>query len=158
MDELCFPIVGAVEKYLNRKDIRRQLGVNKSVSAFKTCSKKTEQDFASSGDPWISTTNQVVYLLNKGVSVLIFAGEYDWIWYVPVVVIFDSQQLGRYPELAYFKIFWMGWSAILSLFVKSSVVCWRETSRYDTESREFNLVTVAKAGHMVRPSFTTLTY
>jgi Serine carboxypeptidase len=76
-------IAGAVEKYLNRKDIRRQLGVSESVTAFETCNEKTEQEFARRGDQWISTTNQVVYLLDKGVSILIFAGEYDWIWYIP---------------------------------------------------------------------------
>jgi hypothetical protein len=76
-------MAGAMEKYLNRDDVRRQIGVNESVPAFKICNDKTEEDFARRGDSLISTTNQVIYLLDKGISVLIFAGEYDWIWYIP---------------------------------------------------------------------------
>jgi len=69
-------------KYLNRKDIQRELGVDSSNVYFQACSDKVGEDFSKNGDELTSTTSEVIYLLNKSVPVLIYAGEYDWIWYL----------------------------------------------------------------------------
>ena len=74
--------MGKVARYLNRKDIQRKLGVNSSlVPDFVACSEKVGEAFSKKGDELTSTTSEVIYLLNKGIPVLIYAGEYDWIWY-----------------------------------------------------------------------------
>jgi cathepsin A (carboxypeptidase C) len=80
-DKSCFPIEPLIEKYLNRPDVRRQLGVDDSVPEFEICSNKILREFNQNGDKYISTTAEVVSLLEKQVSVLIYAGEFDWIWY-----------------------------------------------------------------------------
>ena len=80
-ENLCFPLVGKVMKYLNRKDIQRELGVNSSkVPYFEACSEKVGKAFSKKGDELTSTTSEVIYLLDKGILVLVYAGEYDWIW------------------------------------------------------------------------------
>jgi cathepsin A (carboxypeptidase C) len=83
-DNLCFPLLAKIIKYLNRKDIQKELGVNSSlVPSFEACSEKVGEDFSKKGDELTSTTAEVIYLLDKGIPVLIYAGEYDWIWYHP---------------------------------------------------------------------------
>jgi hypothetical protein len=73
-DKSCFPIEGLIEEYLNR---RHQLGVDDSVPEFEICSNKILNEFNQNGDKYISTTAEVVLLLEKEVSVLIYAGEFD---------------------------------------------------------------------------------
>ena len=67
-----------VQKYLNRKDVRRQLGVSDSVLEFRACNGKIEEEFNRNGELFRTTTAEIVYLLDNKVSVLIYAGEFDW--------------------------------------------------------------------------------
>jgi hypothetical protein len=54
--------------------------VDNSFGKFHTCSNPVYKEFIKSGDELVRMTPQVVYLLEKGLQVLIYAGEYDWIW------------------------------------------------------------------------------
>lgn len=80
-DNSCFPIERLIKKYLNRRDVRHQLGVNDSVPEFEICSDKILNEFNHNGDKFTATTVEIVFLLENQVSVLIYAGEFDWIWY-----------------------------------------------------------------------------
>ena len=69
-----------VQKYLNRHDVRSQLGVDKSFGKYEVCSESVSEEFTKTGDLLFSMTSEVIFLLESGLRVLIYAGEYDWIW------------------------------------------------------------------------------
>lgn len=73
--ELCYDF-SDVDEYLNRRDVKEALGVHKP---WQECSHLVDLALVYGGD-WMKAYNhQVAHLLDSGVKVLIYAGEYDFI-------------------------------------------------------------------------------
>ncbi|KAH7911548.1 Alpha/Beta hydrolase protein, partial [Hygrophoropsis aurantiaca] len=78
-DTLCYPETKTIPQYLNRPDIRALLGVDPSlpenigVVAF-----PVNIAFGEAMDTYHVTVEYVAALLERGIRVLIYAGEHDW--------------------------------------------------------------------------------
>ncbi|SGZ17102.1 BQ5605_C020g09095 [Microbotryum silenes-dioicae] len=72
-----------VAKWLNRADIRHQLGVDNEVSGgvkrFIGCSDPVGFRFSTTGDQSKATYPHVTHMVENGVRTLIYAGKRDWI-------------------------------------------------------------------------------
>lgn len=75
--ELCYDF-SDVDEYLNRKDVKEALGVP-LVKPWQECSHLVDLAMVYGGDWMKSYNHQVANLLESGVKVLIYAGEYDFI-------------------------------------------------------------------------------
>ena len=74
--QLCYDFSN-IEKYLNREDVQKALGVKKDTWA--DCNPIVELALVYSGD-WMKTyAKQVTSILEAGSKVLIYAGEYDFV-------------------------------------------------------------------------------
>jgi cathepsin A (carboxypeptidase C) len=80
-NDLCYPILSAIETYLNRPDVMAELGVQ--VDEYKSCNMQVNQDFFMAGDWMRPYHKEVAPLLAEGVKVLVYAGDADFIcnWY-----------------------------------------------------------------------------
>ncbi|KAJ2628152.1 hypothetical protein IW137_005474, partial [Coemansia sp. RSA 1287] len=78
---LCYPIMGDIDAYLNNPDVQKELGSD--VSKFESCSQKTYSGFMLSGDWMKPYVRELPPLLEAGIRVLIYAGDADFIcnWY-----------------------------------------------------------------------------
>ncbi|KAJ2500988.1 hypothetical protein GGH96_002305 [Coemansia sp. RSA 1972] len=78
---LCYPIMGDIDAYLNSPDVQKELGSD--VSKFESCSQKTYSGFMLSGDWMKPYVRELPPLLEAGIRVLIYAGDADFIcnWY-----------------------------------------------------------------------------
>jgi len=74
----CYPIMGAIEKYLNRKDVRATLGVDPAVGNYTVVAMFVTKDFRAQLDQMYPTQYYVAGLLERGIDVLIYVGTYDW--------------------------------------------------------------------------------
>ncbi|RUS32233.1 hypothetical protein BC938DRAFT_475974 [Jimgerdemannia flammicorona] len=78
---LCYEILGAIQTYLNREDVKNELGVK--VTKYESCNMEINFRFQLAGDwmrPYHRSLNPV---LEDGIRVLIYAGDADFIcnWY-----------------------------------------------------------------------------
>ncbi|KAG8928674.1 hypothetical protein FRC02_006619 [Tulasnella sp. 418] len=78
-ETICYPISTRIVKYLNQKSIRKELGVDPSVTGFSAVSWSINSLFAQNLDEEHPTEYHVAGLLERGTRVLIYAGTYDWI-------------------------------------------------------------------------------
>jgi cathepsin A (carboxypeptidase C) len=76
-DNMCYANLDGIQRYLNRPEIWQALEVPKAVGKYKDASDEINEAFTVSGDKGISTQQQVLYLLEVGVDVLIYQGMYD---------------------------------------------------------------------------------
>ena len=67
------------EVYLNRKDIRKTLGIDESFGNYSQISLEVNSAFWAAGDGFHQTQHYVAELLERGVRVLIYAGEFDFV-------------------------------------------------------------------------------
>ncbi|KAJ3076756.1 hypothetical protein HDU98_000636 [Podochytrium sp. JEL0797] len=73
---LCYSILGDIESYLNRADVQEALGTDVE---YKGCNMEVNQRFMMAGDWMRPYVNLVPDILDQGVSVLIYAGDADFI-------------------------------------------------------------------------------
>ncbi|KAF8632418.1 hypothetical protein AX17_004859 [Amanita inopinata Kibby_2008] len=80
-DTLCYPVTKHISSYLDQPSVRAQLGVDPFLSStnFSSCSWDVNSAFASTLDEYHQTQLYISALLERGVSVLIYVGTYDWI-------------------------------------------------------------------------------
>jgi len=79
-----------IEGYLNREDVRNELGVDKS---YKSCNMDVNKAFALQGDIMKPYHMTLQGLLDNGISVLIYAGKYPlflslFFYYIILIFIF----------------------------------------------------------------------
>lgn len=67
-----------IEEHVNSPGFKQALGVDSSYK-FRTCNMELNVRFALSGDFSTDYSAHIAYLLNKGVSVLVYAGDADFI-------------------------------------------------------------------------------
>ncbi|EPS98584.1 hypothetical protein FOMPIDRAFT_1024590 [Fomitopsis schrenkii] len=79
-ETLCYPVTKAIGAYLDRPDVREQIGVDPSLSAnFSSCSNEVGAAFTAANDDMFPTQFYIAALLERGVRVLIYVGANDWI-------------------------------------------------------------------------------
>ena len=76
-DDLCYLEAKWVEAYLNQPHVFEALHVPKAVGKYSIYNMHVEYAFALTGDQGISLQPQVLYLLEHGVDVLFYQGNYD---------------------------------------------------------------------------------
>ncbi|CAG8560710.1 11044_t:CDS:2 [Paraglomus brasilianum] len=77
-NSLCYPILESIEKYLNREEVKRQLGVDPGIH-YKSCNHDVNFRFMMAGD-WMHPYHELLpKVLDAGVRVLIYAGDADYI-------------------------------------------------------------------------------
>jgi len=77
-NSLCYPLLDSIEKYLNREDVKRKLGVDPGIR-YKSCNHDVNFRFSMAGD-WMHPYHQLVpKLLESGIRVLVYAGDADYI-------------------------------------------------------------------------------
>ncbi|KAL1925785.1 uncharacterized protein VTP21DRAFT_668 [Calcarisporiella thermophila] len=78
---LCYDIIPAIEKYLNREDVKRAVGAK--VDRYEGCNNQINFQFLMAGDWMLPFHKKLPPLLEDGVRVLIYAGDADYIcnWY-----------------------------------------------------------------------------
>ncbi|KIY47803.1 alpha/beta-hydrolase [Fistulina hepatica ATCC 64428] len=79
-ESLCYPVTKVISSFLDRSDIRAQLGVDPAVSTnFTSCSAKVATAFGTTLDSFYPSTGHIEALLERGVHILLYVGSYDWI-------------------------------------------------------------------------------
>ncbi|KAI9802120.1 MAG: hypothetical protein M1833_002041 [Piccolia ochrophora] len=73
---LCYSELGYISKWLNKKDVQEELGVE--VSSYESCNFDINRNFLFQGD-WMLPIQRVVPGLLKEIPVLIYAGDADFI-------------------------------------------------------------------------------
>ena len=92
---LCYDILGAIETYLNRRDVMKQLGVE--VDRYQSCNMNINQGFFQAGDWMRPYHRELPPLLAEGVRVLNYAGDADFIcnWYGNKAWSLDLDWIGK---------------------------------------------------------------
>ncbi|KDR70098.1 hypothetical protein GALMADRAFT_76614 [Galerina marginata CBS 339.88] len=80
-ETLCYPVTKHISSYLDRPDVRSQLGVDPILAGtnFSSCSSEVGLGFLRNMDEFHPTQHYVAALLDRGVKALIYVGAYDWI-------------------------------------------------------------------------------
>ena len=79
-DTLCYPITRQISSFLDRKDVREKIGVDPSITTnFSSCNNAVGARFAYTQDHTFPTQYYIAALLERGVRVLLYVGDYDWI-------------------------------------------------------------------------------
>ncbi|RKP39608.1 Alpha/Beta hydrolase protein [Dimargaris cristalligena] len=78
---LCYPIIGAIEKYLNRPEVKAELGAD--VEKYQGCNMNVNMGFNLAGDWMKPYMRYLPELLESGIRILVYAGDADFIcnWY-----------------------------------------------------------------------------
>ncbi|KAI0696431.1 serine carboxypeptidase [Cytidiella melzeri] len=80
VETLCYPVTKKIGKYLEKPEVRKQIGVDPSLSAnFTGCSWDLRTRFRITHDHYNPTQYYLGALLDRGVRVLVYVGENDWI-------------------------------------------------------------------------------
>ncbi|KAI9306874.1 Alpha/Beta hydrolase protein [Cunninghamella echinulata] len=74
---LCYEILESVQKYLNRDDVKKEVGAK--VEQYESCNMQINFRFSLAGDWMRPYVNDVPPLLEDGIRVLIYAGDADFI-------------------------------------------------------------------------------
>jgi len=77
VNPLCYDEMNWIENYLNRDDIRSELGVPSDMK-FESCNNDVNRAFQMSGDNMHNSAALIPDILNNGVRLLIYAGEDDF--------------------------------------------------------------------------------
>ncbi|OZJ02684.1 hypothetical protein BZG36_04056 [Bifiguratus adelaidae] len=78
-NDLCYDLIGDIQSYANRPDVRQALGVDEKVQKYESCSDSVGFRFGLSGDHSRNHVKNFPVLLAEGIRVLIYAGDKDWI-------------------------------------------------------------------------------
>jgi len=73
---LCYPKMQAIEAFMNKPEIKKELGVPAKVD-FQSCNMQVNQAFLLHGDSMHDSAKQLIPMIDDGIRVLIYAGEAD---------------------------------------------------------------------------------
>ncbi|KAK9763844.1 hypothetical protein K7432_009137 [Basidiobolus ranarum] len=133
---LCYDIEAGIDIWLNRPEIRSELGVAKEVGKFESCSNAVGDNFSKTPDNMLNFADRLPVLLKAGIRVLLYAGDADFIcnWMGNKAVALGIQ-----------------WSGTQN-FNGANDTLWRVNGTDAGEVRTYDKLTFArvfKAGHMV---------
>ncbi|KZO96589.1 serine carboxypeptidase [Calocera viscosa TUFC12733] len=78
-ETLCYPVTKKIGSYLNMNSTRKLLGVDDKVKTFSSCSTEVGMGFNRRSDMYAPGPYYISGLLERGISILIYVGTYDWI-------------------------------------------------------------------------------
>ncbi|EKM57984.1 uncharacterized protein PHACADRAFT_206831 [Phanerochaete carnosa HHB-10118-sp] len=79
-DSLCYPITKKISSFLDRAGVRKTLGIDPSTqSNFSACNDDVNRRFSASLDHVFPAEYYLEALLERGIKVLIYVGDYDWV-------------------------------------------------------------------------------
>ncbi|KAK8845458.1 hypothetical protein IAR55_006171 [Kwoniella newhampshirensis] len=78
-DSLCYPVTKKITKYLDLPDVRKALGVDSTVGNYSSCNGPVGMNFALNLDLTGQTWLYVAQLLHRGIRVLNYVGQRDFI-------------------------------------------------------------------------------
>ncbi|EUC30149.1 hypothetical protein COCVIDRAFT_21516 [Bipolaris victoriae FI3] len=144
-DELCYPEIPRIQKYLNLPSVRQALNVPKAAGNYSVLSLDITWAFALTGDGVQSTQPQVLYLLEHGIDVLFYQGNLDLACNTAGNLQWANtmQWKGQPAFVAQPKRTWKNDGEEVGWFkeVKTKTASGRETT--------FAFTTVDRAGHLV---------
>ncbi|RAR09377.1 carboxypeptidase y precursor [Stemphylium lycopersici] len=144
-DALCYPEIHRIQKYLNLPSVWEALNVPKAVGNYSVLSMDVAWAFALTGDGALSTQPQVLYLLEHGIDVLFYQGNFDLACNTAGNLQWAStmQWKGQAAFVAQAKRMWKNEGEEVGWFkeVKTKTASGRETT--------FAFTTVDGAGHLV---------
>ncbi|KAI8968842.1 Alpha/Beta hydrolase protein [Mycotypha africana] len=76
---LCYDQIALIEQYANLQEVKENLGVDKSIVQYESCSDAVGYRFFQAGDNAHDYTQDIALTLASGVRVLIYVGDMDWI-------------------------------------------------------------------------------
>ena len=127
-----------ISAYLDRPEVRTQLGVDKAVTGnFSSCASRVGSDFRFNMDEFHPTQHYVAALLERKIKVLIYVGKYDWI----------CNHVGN--EAWTLGLEWFGHDA----FSAQALRDWKVDGKTAGSTRSaggLTFATINGAGHMVR--------
>ncbi|KAJ7596544.1 serine carboxypeptidase [Mycena floridula] len=77
MDSLCYPLLKHTTSYLNTEKIKKMIGVDPAAGKFRLASIPVNAAFESNMDGLRPTALHVAALLERGIQVLIYVGNFD---------------------------------------------------------------------------------
>ncbi|KAF7728221.1 hypothetical protein EC973_006502 [Apophysomyces ossiformis] len=77
-EDQCYPLIPMMKKFLNRKDIKKSLGVDQNIE-YDSCNSDISVSFKTTGDWMRPSMDKLSPLLDNGIRVLIYAGDADYI-------------------------------------------------------------------------------
>ncbi|EIW75294.1 carboxypeptidase Y [Coniophora puteana RWD-64-598 SS2] len=135
-EQSCYFLFTYMEKYLNRTDVRESINVDSSFSGgFNISSQGVMDAFVSNFDQGHSSMPYVAQLLERGIRVLIYAGENDFICNT------------RSQELWMSSMEWSG----KDVFAVQNVRSWEVDGKAAGKTKNAHALTyatIAGAGHM----------
>ncbi|PPR07804.1 hypothetical protein CVT26_014989 [Gymnopilus dilepis] len=136
-ETLCYPQTKFIRDFLDKPDIRSQLGVDPSITQnFTSCNHEVGGAFGATQDVLHPTKDYVAALLERGVRVLIYVGSYDWI----------CNHVGN--ERWTLALQWSGHSEFASTEMRDWLVDGKPAGR-TRSAQGFTFATITGAGHMV---------
>jgi cathepsin A (carboxypeptidase C) len=144
-DDLCYPEIQGIQNYLNLPSVWEALHVPKAAGNYSVMSMDIAYAFALTGDGGFSMQPQVLYLLDHGIDVLFYQGNFDLACNTAGNLQWANtmQWKGQPAFVAQPKRAWKHEGEEVGWFkeVKTVTASGRETT--------FALTTVDGAGHMV---------
>jgi cathepsin A (carboxypeptidase C) len=144
-DDLCYPEIHRISQYLNEPWVFEALGVPKAVANYSIYSMEVALAFDRTSDPATTTQPQVLYLLDAGIDVLFYQGNFDLACNTAGNLNWANsmQWKGQPAFVAQPKRIWKDGKTEVGWFkeVKTETGSGRETT--------FAMSTVNGAGHMV---------
>ncbi|KAG8887476.1 hypothetical protein FRB98_009557 [Tulasnella sp. 332] len=134
--DLCYPLTHNITQHLNLPSIRQALGVDKAVKTMELASMDVAILFDMTGDAIHDTSLYVAGLLERGIKVLIYAGDYDVI----------CNWIGNLKWTSEFE--WTGKKAFITKDLRPWIVDGKEAG-VTREADGLTFATVHGAGHMV---------
>ncbi|CUM65069.1 uncharacterized protein PRCAT00002691001 [Priceomyces carsonii] len=131
-DGSCYEDMIYYEEYLNQTSVQKVLGVD---MAFQSCSDRIYEDFIKKGDWSLPSQENIKFSLDRGVPVLIFAGDQD----------FMCNWLGNHAWTKALE--WDGQASFSNSKLKPWYVEGEEAGQLKN-SEHFSFLRIYNAGHM----------
>jgi hypothetical protein len=141
METLCYPVTKHIANYLSRNETREILGVDHAVpQQYSSCNMDVGYAFGAKMDLERGSVLYVTALLERGIRVLIYVGESDYIcnW-------IGNREWSEALE-------WSGGDKYRAVPLGTWSIDGNEVGKYKS-SGPFTFATIRGAGHMVRISY-----
>ncbi|KAM0751196.1 peptidase S10, serine carboxypeptidase [Meredithblackwellia eburnea MCA 4105] len=138
-EDLCYPETSVIKTYLDQPWVRTKLGVHLGIGPFQSCSGKVGNNFGLTRDEMQPTFFHLTGLLERGVKVLIYVGELDWI----------CNFIGNYRMIDALQ--WSGQSGFVGTPLREWFAGKNESQPAGVAKRfgDLTFATIKNAGHMV---------
>ncbi|KAH7339045.1 peptidase S10 serine carboxypeptidase [Rhizoctonia solani] len=136
----CYPESGWISDYLNRPDIKRELGVDPNVD-FRVCDNNTNQAFIKSGDPVRNAAVLLPEVIEGGLRMLNYAGDADLLSAFPGMVLW-LENLNTTYQQKFIK------SPRMNFLSENNIAGYIRTTSDGHDAGQIALMHIYEAGHL----------